>query len=278
MTLSNLTNRRGKFFPRGCRGFIRSIEIYCNNADTASHTFTVKVSPMPGMGPVAAFTLSVAGGSGNAWRSVTVGRFWNYDSLFIWVMSDSDSYGGLGYDTGEPYDFYSSTDEVSWTFGNYRFWFRVNMTGETVGDLPVSGTVNSVEVPASGSCTTVDFTTVPPGGSVTLIDFKGCGTCVLVGFLTDSPFVYPRIKCDDVDALYTLGGSVLQPYYLYYYMLPVGTGPGVALTKYDETNNRYAIVITVPLQFKRRFTLTANNTDLYSEHNARCDAVFNVIR
>jgi hypothetical protein len=232
---------------------------------------------MPGMGPVATFTLSVPAYSGAAWRGVYVKRFWNYDSLFIWVSSDSDAYGSLGYDAGEPFDYYGSTDEVSWGFGNYRYWFRVNMSGETVGDLPVSGTVNTIEVPAVASALQVSLTSIPANGSKTLIDYYGCGTCVMIGFYTDSNVVYPVIKCDDQYSLISLGGYALQPLNMYLNVLPVNTGPGVALTKYDTANNRYALVITVPLKFKRRFQLIAYNPDSVSAHNAQCDAVLNAI-
>jgi hypothetical protein len=277
MASGNLTYKRGKFFPRGCRGFIRYIEIYCDNIDTVSHTFTVKLSPMPGMGAVAVFTLSVDGGSGAAWRTIWVNRFWNYDSLFIWVCSDSDTYGRLGYDAGVPYDYYTSADEVSWAFGYFRYWFRVTMTGETVGDLPVSGTVNTIEVPAVASALQVSLTSIQANGSKTLIDYYGCGTCVMIGFYTDSNVVYPVIKCDDQYSLISLCGYALQPLNMYLNVLPVNTGPGVALTKYDTTNNRYALVITVPLKFKRRFQLIAYNPDPASAHNAQCDVVLNAI-
>jgi hypothetical protein len=99
----------------------------------------------------------------------------------------------------------------------------------------------------------------------------------MIGFYTDSNVVYPVIKCDDEYALTSLGGYALQPINLYTNLLPVSTGPGVALTKYDTANNRFAIVITVPLQFRRRFQLIAYNPDTAS-HNAQCDVVFNVLK
>jgi hypothetical protein len=259
MTPSNLTNRRGKFFPRGCRGFIRSIEIYCNNADTASHTFTIKISPMPGMGPVATFTLSVPANSGNGWRSVTVGRFWNYDSLFIWVSSDSDSYGGLGYDAGEPYDFYNSTDEVSWTFGSYRFWFRVNLSGETVGDLPVSGTVNTIEVPASATYMQGAEKSVPNDTETSLVTVYGSGSVVEMGVV-----------------FYTAtapGGAVMYLLYAYADGQLAGIWSNVVATQsstatsgrcpvgiFVQRSADTTLVFWIPLKFRRSFELRCRQT------------------
>jgi hypothetical protein len=265
MLLSNLMYKRGKFFPRGCRGFIRSIEIYCDNADTASHTFTIKISPMPGMGPVATFTLSVAAGLSAAWRSVTVRRFWNYDSLFIWVSSDSDSYGGLGYDAGEPYDFYNSTDEVSWFFGNYRFWFRVNMAGETVGDLPVSGTVNTVEIP--GLVTARQFTelVVPAGSEKYDVVQVGAGEVLYVWFwvgsVGDRNYLFPKVKCDGVSVL---PGDF--SFYHYYAQFVSDSTPGIAIGKWDTTNNYYCLVVAVPFSFTRTLEVGFKNGDSASSH------------
>jgi hypothetical protein len=259
MTLSNLTIKRGKFFPRGCRGFIKSIDVYCNNADTASHTFTIKISPMPGMGPVATFTLSVEGDSGDAWRSVTVGRFWNYDSLFIWVMSDSNSYGGLGYDTGEPYDYYASADEVSWAFGSFRYWFRVNMAGETVGDLPVSGTVNTIEVPASATFMQGSEKLVPNDTETSLVTVYGSGSIVEMGVV-----------------FYTAtapGGAVMYLLYAYADGQLAGIWTNVVATQsstatsgrcpvgiFVQRSADTTLVFWIPLKFRRSFELRCKQT------------------
>jgi hypothetical protein len=254
MTLSNLTNRRGKFFPRGCRGFICSIEIYCNNADTASHTFTIKVSPMPGMGPVATFTLSVAGGSGNAWRSAAVGRFWNYDSLFIWVSSDSDVYGGLGYDAGEPYDFYNSTDEVSWTFGSYRFWFRVNMAGETVGDLPVSGTVNTIEVLNASTILESAGVTVPSGTETSLLTVYGSGRLIeaRVSMNIATP---PSSSVRYIMYIYCDGVLAYRTGNLFLTQSETATSGRSAVGEFFQASGITYMNVRVPLEFRRSIEL-----------------------
>jgi hypothetical protein len=253
MVYLNLTNKRGKFFPRGCRGFISSIEIYCANADTAAHTFTIKIAPMPGMGPVATYTLSVAGGSSANWRSVTVNRFWNYDSLFIWVYSDSDGYGMLGYDTGTPYDYYVSTDEVSWGFFSCRFWFRVNFSGQTIGDLPVSGTLNTVEIPP----VTSKFAYLAQGGidggqTATLLDtVYGAGklTCFAIMFYKQSGSVPPgncylRLIVDGV--LFEVNMDVM-----YRVIWDVKTVSPVSFNSYNLTDQNYSIAFNFPVSFRR---------------------------
>jgi len=255
----NLTYKRGKFFPRGCRGFIRAIEIYCDNADTASHTFTIKLSPMPGMGPVATFTLYVAAGSSADWRSVSVRRFWNYDSLFIWVSSDSDSYGLLGYDYGAPYDFYTSIDEVSWIFSTMRLWFKVILSGETVGDLPVSGTVNVIEVPASATYMQGSEKLVPHDTETSLITIYGSGSVVEMGV------VFYTATAPSASVMYML--------YAYVDGQLAGSWTNVVATQsntatsgrcpvgiFVQRSSETGLVFWVPLKFRYSFELRCRQT------------------
>ena len=140
-------SRRGKFFPRGCRGFINTIDVYCKDAGAAGGTITVYISPHPSMGYVAIADVTVGAGASADWRSATFNRMWNYDSLFIFVLCSSSDINH-GYDSGTPYDYYTSSDAgATWATMNYRNWFRAVMKGETVGDVPVSGVVNVVEIP-----------------------------------------------------------------------------------------------------------------------------------
>jgi hypothetical protein len=250
MVASNLTNKRGKFFPRGCRGFLRYVEVYCDNADSVAHTFTVKIAPMPGMGSVYTGTVSVAAGSSAAWRMVQFNKYWNYDSMFIWVICDSDSYGRLGYDTGEPHDCYMSTDEVSWLFYDYRFWFRIALSGMTVGDLPVSGTVNIIEIPSSMSARQGSAITVPAGGEAYDTEILGCGEVLIVIFWAPSnsarDYLRPRIKCDGVQVLpfdFTVGK--------WHDVLVGQSSQGICIGVWDTTNWNYTLIVALPITFKR---------------------------
>jgi hypothetical protein len=259
MTSSNLTYKRGKFFPRGARGFINTVEIYCENFDTVAHTFTVKLSPMPGMGPVATFTLSVAAGSSEAWRAITVRRFWNYDSLFIWVSSDNDTHGWLGYDSGTPYDYYLSTDEVTWSHTPYRWWFRVNFTGETVGDLPVSGTVNTVEIPVSSVGSASGSVIISAGASVNLISLSRPGRNLHAHFWSSTKLMQFHIICDGI-YLQSKWDDHFMPQNLSVEGYTAST-PGVSLLKESETEGAdNEFTISFPFEWKQTLVIAATNS------------------
>jgi len=138
------TYRRGKYFPRGCRGFISAVEVYCDNDDTADHTLYIYISPQPGMAPIISTSLTVPAGASTAWRSKTVNRYWNYDSLFVWILADSDLYPRVGYDSGQPYDYYYSTDGQTWTIGTSQYR-RPNMDdwNQPLLDTPRHGWADS---------------------------------------------------------------------------------------------------------------------------------------
>lgn len=171
-------NRGGKFFPRGCRGFINTIDVYCKDAGAAGGTITVYISPHPNMGYVASANVTVGAGASADWRSATFNRMWNYDSLFIFILcSTADMH--YGYDTGTPYDNFSSSDSgATWTTADNRRWFRVVMKGETVGDIPVSGTINTVQIPAATTKNSAADVAVPDGTTTSIVTINGAGELV----------------------------------------------------------------------------------------------------
>jgi len=171
-------SRAAKFFPRGCRGFINTIDVYCKDAAAAGGTITVYISPHPSMGYFYSADVTVSAGAVPGWRSATFNKMWNYDSLFIFIVcSVSDI--KFGYDSDIPHDNFTSADSgVTWTFSNYRLWFRAVMKGETIGDVPVSGTINTIETPSISSSDEVTAVSVPDVTQTLILTVSGAGTMI----------------------------------------------------------------------------------------------------
>lgn len=168
-------NLRGKFFPRGCRGFIEQFNFTCRDAGVAGGDITVFVAPEPGMGYVWTGTINVAaGGAGAAFRSVTVRRFWNYDSLFIWWLCDTDI--EVAYSTDIPYDSYLSADAATWTFENSRYLVEAVYAGQTVSDVPISGTINNIQIPNIGSEQTASVANEASATWTSILTVYGAGS------------------------------------------------------------------------------------------------------
>lgn len=192
---------RGKFFPRGCRGTLREFYIYC--VRSAAGTLTLSFSPQPGMGAVASVTITP--GAGWAWASAGYQKMWNYDSLFIWISACSADVS-VGYENVvSPYiDWLKSDDSgVTWYRENLRLFVRAVFDGGTIGDVPVSGTVNNVEIPTQSQTRLYALeNNVGTGAETTLKTVEGAGhseyTLFNVAAHADSNDMVIRVYTDDV--------------------------------------------------------------------------------
>jgi cytoskeletal protein CcmA (bactofilin family) len=241
----------GKFFPRGMRGFLQAIEIYCKNENAAQKTITIYISPYIGSGYVYTATLSIAGLATADWRIVYFNKMWEYDSLFIYVETDStDVY--YGSDSGEPVDYFTSSDSgATWTYSAWRMWFRVTLRGQTCGDVPVSGTVNIIEIPnAVGVRSEVALEQIPARTSVYDTTQYGSGRTIAIYFFAGSAwardYLYPRVLVDGVSILpYDNDFDSWQTF-----MLTERVGfEGIALTKYEV--GMAVLAVTLRFPFKR---------------------------
>ena len=244
--------RRGKFFPRGCRGFMRNVEVYCKDAGAAGGTITVYVAPTIGMGQVASRVITVSAGGAEMWRTAVFDMMWNYDSLFIWVYGSSDDMR-VGYDEGTPHDAYRSDDSgVSWYYSEFRTWFRSYITGETCGDVPVSGTINTIEIPTQSQTKLYAINENLPLTETTLKEVFGAGyteyLLFWVGPKTDSHKTVFRIYCDGNLAFYW------DFFTLNLYGCMAST-PGISITLYG-TDTACVALITIKFSFRRTLKIT----------------------
>lgn len=249
---SNVTGTAywGKFFPRGCRGQLNDLRIYCKR--TASGTLTLSYSPQPGMGAVG--SVVIMPGSDWDWKYTTINRFWNYDSLFVWVSACSADVS-YGYDATAPTDALGSTDSgVTWSYSVYRFYIRAAMRVQTVGDLPISGTVNTVELPAVAAGQASGALIVPASDFAWAPTIVGAGELIIAIFYSygdsDSPKLCPIIRIDGAAAL--PDETSLTSWRANYVTT---TSPGIAIGVWDTTNNKYSLVVAIPLPFKRELKL-----------------------
>jgi len=175
----------GKFFPRGCRGMIEQIQIYCRDAGV--DRITLRYSPHPCLGPLGEVTITPL--AGWSWVSADVEEMWNYDSLFIWVL-ECVAGADHAYDTVEPYDGHVSGDTgVTWADLARRPFIRVVYAGETPGDVPVSGTINVVEIPSVASESVPALPVNVPHNTWTTICYQeGAGTLLtaIIRFTTSA--------------------------------------------------------------------------------------------
>ena len=137
----------GKFFTRGCRGKIEQLQLYC--IGDGADSITLRYSPHPCIGPLGEVVIIPA--AAWAWQAFVIEEMWNYDSLFIWVYACEGNVS-WAFDAVEPFDGHESGDAgATWADMAIRPFIRAVYTGETPGDVPVSGIVNVIDIPSIAS-------------------------------------------------------------------------------------------------------------------------------
>jgi hypothetical protein len=249
----------GKFFPRGCRGMIEGDYIYAKG--NGSDTITLAYTPQPGMGPV--FTSTFTPGTSWTWCGNALDFFWPYDSCFIYILSCGASVQ-WGYDIIAPHDGRGSVNQgQSWMRWDARPWIRLPLTMETVGDLPVSGTLNTVPLPTAASGASSGSVNVPAGGTVTILTLDGPGRNLHLELYTTLYAMYFRVLCDGV-YLYAAGGYEITAQMLYNDGYTAST-TGFQLLKYNATAGQVNVfAITFPFEWKRKLEIVARNPDTSS--------------
>ena len=255
------TNRKGKFYPRGCRGFIGYMDVYCQDAGASGGTITVYLSPYVGAGPVYSGTITVPAGYSLGARFWNVAQMWNYDSLFIWFVCSSADIQVV-YDTTGTTDGYTSSDSgATWAFESRRYRLDVGLYGQTVGDLPVSGTLNVIEIPnmavVAGDNVAVN---VPAVGELYVLWAEGVGVvteCMwLVSGEDNCNHFMPMLKVDGSkhmpfrQDIRTWGTTYLVDQWGSWYM-----------ARNDTANHVFLLVWRCHLPFKRKFEIGGENTD-----------------
>jgi len=177
---------KAKFFTRGCRGKIEQIQVYCTgNAAAQIH---IQYSPHPCIGHFREGVLTPA--AGWAWQALNIEEMWNYDSLFIWVQR-CDFGVSYAYDAVQPYDGHSSdVDGDQWSDQAIRLFIRVIYTGETPGDVPVSGIINVVRIPNSALGAPTPLPVAMPNNAWTaIVEYRAPGELLQLEVMFDTVVV-----------------------------------------------------------------------------------------
>ena len=252
--------REGKFFPRGCRGFINTIDVYCKNVGATPRYMTVYISPHPSMGYITSAIVTVPAEAAEDWRSATFNHMWNYDSMFIFVLCSTTDVK-IAYDAGAPHDRYQSTDAgATWTAYTDRGWFRAVMKAMTVGDLPVSGTINVIEIPSVSSGAEAENVTVPHNTWTDCFSIEGAGELEHIIFVPRHSTMTFRFIVDGVNitGLIFTGDITFNADSLNAEGYTVST-PFIQLTTY-EVNSLCRFNVKVKLKWRRQFKLQAFQT------------------
>jgi len=262
------TAEYGFFFPRGMRSYIQNVVGYVKNATGADQNLVAELSIDPASPPIYTTTVTVSSVQATyAWTTITIGKMWNYDSLFVNLKSVSSVYIRGA----------TSTYGVGGTSNKDLNYNVVPILKTTLYTKPhqvsVGGVVNTISVPNSTSFSDSGSQTIPAGEEKTLIQINGSGKILYIYFwVNDLENIYIKIYAD---------GKKLFPsdwtlYDLYVYGF--GNSNSVRVLWYRKQPNEQGILeITIPYEFSREFKIAAANEDT-TNHNAQAQVLSALIK
>lgn len=250
----------GKFFPRGMRGTLEEIRVYAQGDGV--DTVYVNISPQPGLGYT--YRTQITPPAAWGWVDAAFNIMWNYDSLYVW-FSDIEANVNWGYDEEKPYDGHLTADGgATFTDVDERPFIRVVMTGETAGDVPISGIVNNIPIPSASSAVKKAGMIVPFNVVTEVLIVEGAGYCDFIEFSAlarvNSHLTSLSVWCDGVRVFQ----STFQA--LRYGGYHPGSSP-VSVMRYAESGICW-MTITKRWEFRRELRLTAYNFAVQQEVSA----------
>jgi len=255
---TNLVAYRVKYFTHRTRGIIRRIEIYARNNTDTDEDITVELCLSPRGPALYTYTLTIPANSGEGWHGIMVYAPWKYDTLAVRIRNQGNA--EIAYDEDGPYDYYAHENNIKYIVpGNFRLWLRVYIYGSDSASLPVSGTVNAINLPNTSTIPTAINMGISPGdtGIALSVDGTGFARCVILRFKdVYSSYVYVRVYIDDDLVLYkslkeildALGATVTQ-----------GSSK-ISILKIDDTNYDYVLAFNDAFEFRRSLEVTVENT------------------
>ena len=271
-------NLWGKFFSRGCMGHLRRIIAYVSNNSGADADIVLGLAIHPNGGEIDTVTITAVNGDSRTERWGELNRWWAYDKLFIYVKSGLSANVKIAFDTVEkPDQYYLSAGKWTYTAAdNCRLWIKADYAGLTVSDLPITGTVNNIEIPSK--TTPIEEVTLEVPADTELMDTirYGAGQVLYIifrAFTTQArDNLRLRIKTD---------GNFALPFNLTFAEWEANaitpTSPMITVGKWDTENNWYAIIVTIPYEFQRTLQVGFKNKDVGAMHTGHLAYIYKKI-
>jgi len=247
---------RGVIFPRGMRGVIGRVRVWMQNTSGGDLTLNWSLRPAVGMGPIISGSTTIPNGT-DGWVDLidrytqdVKSFYWAYDQLVVQLEAEGNL--SVGNNSG---------CFVSYVFFNNAYYLEahlmiaVSIEASSVGDLPVTGTVNVIAIPHSSSQGSGTSISVPAGTETVLRNVEGAGYCDFIDFqvaaATASHSTVLRVYCDGVLAF------ELSPEDLSAWGAGAST-PKVSLLSY-ASGGYCNMLVTQRFEFRRQLSIRAYN-------------------
>lgn len=249
-------NKRYGFFVKNVRCFIAAMWIWFRNNSGSDIAVTIKIKLEPDGPTLREGTKTIPNGTDGFVQIIGSNGIWagfwnNYDVLFFEIIPESD---GLEVGTGTAkFHYYTGS---YWT-GYYTVALKINRWGIGEGIIPVSGTVNTIQIPNTAADTGKITFSLGANESKTFTIVEGTGRLLQLRLFATHQYVSVVIYCDGEAAFYTMpdiGACVFAyghesdvPYFVAKRVWTISEGWG------------YIIFINLPLSFRRKLEVKVTN-------------------
>lgn len=126
-------NKIAKAVPGESKGQLETVMIYCDNLDRREHIVDVEISHGLSYPPVIKKMLMLAPRSIAGWREVPIDMPWDWDTLWLIIHADHDTFVRIGYDLDTPHDQCYTSDGKNWIPQPLRTWVVIKIDSRMVG-------------------------------------------------------------------------------------------------------------------------------------------------
>ena len=241
---------------RNARGFLKDLRIKVKNLTSSNQTLTFCLSIDPTKPPIFEKNFTVPADLDGEWT--VFGFFniwWSYDTLFIYVKETNTNVQFYAKNVG-----WASNAFVHYSVGvgntNYRIGITILKTGSHYKTIPVSGTVNTINIPNKTSESSTGIVYIDYGEEKTLVEIEGTGVVKYIMLWCNYRTFYFTFYVDDELLSFSGSGYTVNPSDLNLYD-PDKLSNRVKLLRYDDTNKQFTIEWLVEIPFRKSFKITA---------------------
>ena len=249
------TYKWGIFLPRGCRAWIYRITSRFKNVSGVDRTVTFAVSIAPNYPPLYKKEITIPASqtdyAANTWY---IQMHWQYESMYVTFKANGDGVYMLGQSNNAGKGGFR--DDL--THGNLPF-ATISFLVKPEGDIPVSGTVNTIQIPNASSCIYSGIVNISPESSHVLCNVEGCG------YADGLSLHFKGVYDTKVQIKISVDGNVILDatvYDLSFVMGKIGEGGfPISASEYDNANKFFKLHFNHRFEFRKSFKVEILNND-----------------
>lgn len=239
----------------GARAFIRSLSIGVKNSDTANDkTLIVKFYLWHNTAPLYKTTITVEAGFDGT-KTIYPLIYWNYDMLIVEIENPDTTNVGIYYTPGVTSNYYAfSNTQFNYTISS-DLHIQVELRIADAGSIPVSGTVNTIQIPNRATYGSFEQITVPSGKDRIVFSVEGMGVVRFIMIHANGNNAFKVILYADNEGVFTTDIMINERNVWKSY----NSTFGFRLVRSDYDTTDWVLAWEIPIEFRQNFFIVIDN-------------------